>query len=383
MSNNSWVNHDELKRYVESIKKSYTEKKHIEDCIESLTKRIESFPIIKKAKINVDPYKVEIEEKKGLMKTYIGGEVGQDNTIKVSTSYANFFKCGDLFSLTGKYNVQGAPSFDISFSKPIPKGVDFSRLMPFQTHHLSIKLERNLVSKIHVDIASLSYTLSPIKNGVSFVQSLSLIKQPQGKNVPMVFNFDPSPYLKISSELSQESGLQMIGNSIEASVIVDKMKTCVPFLKLKLFKGFNLGFGLSGFASSGFILSQKAVPFYEKFLLGGVPLVRGTEQAGFGYKTGKFPCGNDFYVAGSIDESLLIFPQYQLNGHIFLNGAYARNFKSNSILDKEPSPSFIASAGAGVTFVQGAMKIEANVQTPLLLSKGQSFLKYQIGVSPL
>jgi hypothetical protein len=48
----------------------------------------------------------------------------------------------------------------------------------------------------------------------------------------------------------------------------------------------------------------------------------------------------------------------------------ALNRKSNGVLDFAPGTAKVASAGAGLTFAQGPVRVEMNVQTPYVVSHG-------------
>jgi hypothetical protein len=86
-------------------------------------------------------------------------------------------------------------------------------------------------------------------------------------------------------------------------------------------------------------------------------------------------------VSGTLDFSTLLFPEYSLNAHFFVNGALSVNSKSNSVLDMTPSAAGVLSAGAGLTFMHGPAKVQLNVQQPYYVTKGLKFLKFQIGIS--
>ena len=139
----------------------------------------------------------------------------------------------------------------------------------------------------------------------------------------------------------------------------------------------NLKFSGSG----GAILAPEAVPFTEKFKVGGAPIARGIENHEFGPTFANFPSGIDAFASSTVEFFTPILPQANLNAHFFVNGAIGANFKSNNIFDSLPDFSTALTFGTGLVFRQGGIQVELNTQIPYYASEGLKTVRYQIGFS--
>jgi outer membrane protein assembly factor BamA len=203
------------------------------------------------------------------------------------------------------------------------------------------------------------------------------------KTPPVVLTSDNYTYFKASFRSDISLFTRFVNTAFEVATIVSKECTAIPFVKVSGTAHYNMGYGLGFHVTGGVIGARKPVPFPEKFRIGGIPVSHGIEHEKFGTSVGGFPSGCDSYLAGTLDFSTLIFPEYALNAHFFLNGAISANRKSNSILDFAPSVSSVVSVGAGLTFTQGPVRVQANIQHPYHVSSGLSFSRFQFGISPI
>jgi outer membrane protein assembly factor BamA len=124
-----------------------------------------------------------------------------------------------------------------------------------------------------------------------------------------------------------------------------------PFLKCTAMWRLPLTFGFSALLGGGVLLSKRAVPYAEKFRIGGVPNAHGIDHEKFGTSIGGFPSGCDRWVSSRLDFMTFLLPEHGLDAHLFINGATAVNRTSNNVLDLAPTFTKVLSAGANLQFM--------------------------------
>lgn len=328
-------------------------------------------------KVEVSTNKVNIVARKGLMKTKIGGDYGGKISGNAVTGYANLFKKGETFEL----KVNGGDhkhTFSFVSSLPLLKNADFSLPVPYTKFSLSVIMGQQTLVNTSIQINSLEAVMQPKGQGYTFSSILSMIQSKRNEKTPAVIASDPARYFKfaLKSDLPR-----MNGNAELACTFGDGK--FVPFLKANTLRVHNFGYNLRAVFGGGFILSKGAVPFPEKFRVGGVPVAYGIDPEKFGTTLGNFPSGCDLWHSTTLDFATPVLPQYGVNGHFFVNGAVSANMKSNCVLDLTPSVSKLLTAGLGLTYNQGAVQIQFNVQHPFYVSDGLKFTSFQVGVCPI
>ena len=392
-----WLETKTLKEAISIILDSKAPNEAKENALKALSESVKALPSIKDCKINEKTGKFEIIEYKGLTRTSVGGDIGTENAARFQTGWANLFKKGETVSLIGRLTQNKAPSVSIAFTIPDLKNIDFLRKNPYQKYEFSLNIGREPVHGYPVDTIALKGVISAGKKPFQQTFSISSIKQITDNTAPFPLRYEPSPYFKLSYQILMP-GLQAISqNQVTIGVLTDADKEIDPFIKANLTKGVNLPYGVNIFASGGFmsklrpkkgysysLTGMRPMPFPEKFFIGGVPSARGIEERKFGYAYGGFPQGLDAFATATIEEKLILFPQYQLNGHLFVSGTIGRNFSSYFPCSADPDWTSSVVAGAGLTFVQGPAQIELNIQTKLYQTGANNkVLTYQFGITPI
>ncbi|EAY19766.1 hypothetical protein TVAG_178100 [Trichomonas vaginalis G3] len=391
-----WFPTGSLQEAIDEVKKLTVDDEFKEAAMKSIAEKVLQLGSIKSATIDAKTGEYNVVARDGLMKTYVGGDIGTEKAVRASTGWANFFKRGETISLTGKYTVGGNPSVNVAFTLPDFKSVDFSKNTPFRTYSYAFNIEKNDDGYKSIQSAGFEFNLGGGKDVFSKSISLSAIRQAIDSDVPFPLKYEPNPYFKFQIGAGMPSFLPMQRNQIHAGLICDTKLAVTPFVKATGFNKINLPFGISITANMGLISSLRKrpgaklslenmtpVPYPEKFLLGGLPTIYGVDAAKFGYKYGGFPIGSNVYASLTLDESVLIFPEQSLNGHIFLSGSIAKNFSSYFPQSCDPSWTSLAVAGVGLTFIQGQVKVEANLQKPIFQSGAKlNVLTYQLGITP-
>lgn len=375
---------EEVKR-IRTLDSTFDEKKQLLENLESKIK----ISSIKKAELKriltpyykyelFNPVKITVEQRKGLAVTQVGGEIGHESTATVQTGYTNFFDKGEAFELKGKTSTpSGFPSFTFQYTLPIMKFTDFSLPNPYQFFKLSATISKKEVKKFNVNNSAINVSYELNKPMITFDLGLSMISEDHRVEAPIAFRLDPKTYYKFEFRCNNHP-LSPTNFDTSFGTLYTGEKV-IPYTKLSYNLRHQFQYGLSVYNSSGIIASTYAVPHSEKFGCGGAPFLRGSDKDGFCSVIGGFPSNSDRYSFAGIDFSTLLFPQYQLNGHFFLNAGVSANTKANSPLDISRSYNKMITAGCGLTFTQGPVRVELNTQIPLYQSGSAKFAQYQIG----
>lgn len=339
----------------------------------------------------LNPFVSQIQPRIGHLATSIGAEAGSTQSVHLSTGYSNFFYHNEYVELSSSVQSDTSPKFSLSITHDLLETADYSLNKNFYTtYSTSAIYEVQTFKKCQITSGSLSTSYQ--EKGSNYLEntSLSIISEDKGLNSPPALYSDPSPYFKFAFKVSNNSFLfPQLSNFLELSYLFSKhpkignFDVC-PVLKnrtnySKFFPKMNLKFS----GSAGFLLSPKAVPFAEKFKIGGVPFARGIENEEFSGNVAGFPSGCDMFLSQTLEFYTPILPQYNLSGHFFANGAISANLRSNNFFDAVPQVSKALTVGTGLVFVQNGMQIELNTQMPVHLSKELNFVKFQFGISPL
>ena len=390
-----WLPTKTLEELISEVQQTFKEEDYKKQVFESIVQKVKSLPSIKDCTIDPKTGRFTITAYNGLTKTNIGGEIGTENAATISTGWSNFFGKGEAILITGKLTQNHSPSVNITFTLPNLKETDFKRENPYQKFDFSINLQREMLFENPIDsvtaTASMSAGTKPFQTSIT----ISSIKQQTDNSAPFPLRYEPSPYFKLALQLLHPKIQPGALNQITLGLISTSTEF-TPYIKTNISKSLALPYGIQIFTSGGFMSSllakdrcafsfktMRPMPFPEKFFVGGVPSGRGVADKKFGYAYGGFTHGLDMYASATIEEKLLLFPQYQINGHIFVSGIIGRNFSSYYPWSCDPDWSALAVAGVGATFVQGPLQIEANVQMPLYQTGAKNtVLKYQFGISP-
>ena len=321
---------------------------------------------------------VKVVPRCGLAETKIGGDFGKQIQGHVSAGYANYFQRGEAFELRAKSDTMNARTFSFVATVPILSALDVQKACSFARAAASATWDTQSVAKFNIEVGALEARYTPIGSGASYAIAGSVVRSKRDAKTPTVVAADPRWYLKLGVSCS----LPMARGLGEVSCILADSKW-LPLVKVQGSHRVPLGYGFSVRLGGGMIFAERAVPFPEKFRLGGPPTACGIDLDKFGTSVGGFPSGNDWWSAASLDFETLVLPQYNLNGHFFVNAAVAGNRKSNCVLDYAPSVVKLVSAGAGLTFNQGPVQVQLNTQYPYVISSGLRFLRFQIGICPL
>jgi hypothetical protein len=337
-------------------------------------------PSIKSAELKPDS--ATIVPRKGLLPTTVGADIGYDPAGNVSSGWANYFNRGEVLEVKGRSTTTKSPTLSVVYTHPFFGVPDYSQPVPFSRLVASSSVDVRQIADEVIDTASFEASWLPKGRGLRHGVAISLVVNRITKNSPIVLATDPPRYLKVSWKTEAPAAVPSLAAAVEAGILAGGGRP-IPYVKLNGMSRFHVGWGLSLGAGAGLIVAGRAVPFAEKFRVGGVPTAYGIEHEKFGTVVGGFASGSDGWISGVADFATVVLPEYNLNAHFFLNAAVAVNWKSNSVLDFAPSIAKVASAGAGLTFAQGPVRVEMNVQTPYLVTQGLSFLRFQIGFSPL
>lgn len=396
MSAPEWFPKESLQQEIDRIKSLNESDEFKEMSINALIEKVKQLGSIKTATYDKETGKFEIVARNGLMKTYIGGDVGSQSAARASSGWANYFKKGETISVTGKYTFGGSPSVNIAFCMPDFKSVDFSKMNSFKSYTYSLNVEKKDEDKNSIQTASLEFNLNGGKEIFDKSIAVSAIRQVLSQDPPYPLKFEPHPYFKFEMSACLPSFLPMQRNRLATGLIFDTKRNVTPFIKATAFNKINLPFGLSIVGDCGLITSLKKnpgaklslanmypMPYPEKFVLGGLPTIHGVESRKFTNNYEGFPIGSNVYGSLTIDESVFMFPEQNFNGHLFLSGAIAKNFSSHFPDSCDPSWTSLIVAGTGLTIVQGQAKIEVNIQKPIYQSGPKvDVLSYQIGITP-
>lgn len=357
-------------------------------------KTIEIYRLLPKFwKFNLfNPFRIKIIPRTGQLATTIGGEAGSTQSMHISTGFANYFYHNEYYELSAKVRSDTSPRFSAQFTHDYLEEADYSLLQHFfTTYSVSASYDMKMFKKQKITTAMLSSTYHPKNSFLSHSASLSIVKEDQSETVPPAFYCDPSPYVKMALKTENTSIIiPSAGAFCELSYLFskskqnDKLLSFIPALKVqtnisKFIDSLNLKFSGSG----GCIIAPEAVPFNEKFKVGGAPIARGIENHEFGPTFANFPSGIDAFASSTIEFFTPLFPQVNLNAHFFVNGAIGANFKSNNFFDNLPDYSSVLTFGTGLVFRQGGIQVELNTQIPYYFSEGLKTVKYQIGFSPV
>jgi hypothetical protein len=376
-----WFPSDALSSAIDHISQLPLTPEEKDAQLSRLKEQISSLKSIKSVSLKLDS--AEIVPSRGLMPTTFGVDVGPESDGNVSTGWSNFFQRGDFIVFEGKFKHLTAPTLSVSFTQPLLKNANFSLDNPFGTFRVSATLDIQPISGENIQTGLLESILSPQGPFGTHRVAFSVVNYRLSARPPVVLSSDRSPYFKASIRSDLPLFGHLIDTALEVAAVVSKSCAANPFVKLSVTSHYNMGYGLGFYVAGGAIAASKPVPYPEKFRPGGIPVSHGIEHERFGPIVGGFPSGCDSYASGTLDFSTLVFPEYNLNAHFFLNGAVAANRRSNSILDFAPSVSAVVSVGAGLTFTQGPVRVQANVQHPYYVSSGLSFARFQLGISPV
>ena len=344
--------------------------------LQQLQKELESLGSIRKCEVSKSG--VSVVERLGLMATKIGGDIGHEMSGHANMGYANFFKRGETFELRAKTGTSSVKTFSFIATLPLLSKINASNACSFSRACASLEWDTQTIAKYNIEVGSAEASFKPLGRGWNLAIAASVVQSKRDEKTPTVVASDPSHYFKVSARCDLP---RFIGSGEISCVIADKK--FLPFAKLHYRHSINLGYGFSIRLGGGVIITEKAVPFPEKFRVGGVPSAYGINQDKFGTTVGGFPSGNDWWSSVCFDFATFVLPQHGLNGHFFVNAALAGNRKSNCVLDYAPSITKVVSAGAGLTFNQGPFQFQANVQYPYVISSGLEFLRFQVGICPL
>lgn len=356
-------------------------------------KSIEIYRLLPKfCKFNfLNPFRIKIIPRTGQLATTIGGEAGSTQSMHVSTGFANYFYDNEFVELSLKVRSDSSPRFQAKFTHDYLEDADFSLLHHFfTTFDVAASYEMKMIKKHKVTTAMLSSSYHPKNSFLAHSASLSVVTEDQSEQSPPSFYCDPSPYVKMAFKTENTSIIiPSVGAFCEFSYLYTKNTnqeqslSIMPMLKIQTnYSKFidPLNIRLSG--SSGAILSPKAVPFTEKFKVGGAPVARGIDNHNFGPLFANFPSGIDAFTSATAEFFTPIFPQINLNAHFFANGAIGLNLKSNNFFDDCPSYYSALTFGTGLVFHQGGVQVELNTQIPYYITEGLKTVRYQIGFSP-
>ncbi|OHT17106.1 hypothetical protein TRFO_12618 [Tritrichomonas foetus] len=339
---------------------------------------------------NFNPFVLTVLPRIGQLPTSFNAELGNTHSISVSTGYSNFFFSHEYSEFTAKIRSDCSPKFIYKFTKNNLKDADFSlKKNCFSSSSLTASYDIHTIRKQNIYIGSLEASYHGKASIFNHSVSASHIKEDQSKGkVPPALSFDPSPYYKASIKTEIESNILSLSTLAfstlsEVSILKTKCKTLIPFWKLRSDISCKLPFNFKLSSSCGYILARHAVPFTEKFKVGGVPIARGVEIDELCHKVANFPSGCDSFFSSTVEWSTPIIPKYNCQGHIFANGAISANSKSNNVFDNLEDKLSILTFGAGLVFPQKSSQIEINAQVPYRISRGLKCFRYQIGFSPL
>jgi outer membrane protein assembly factor BamA len=338
-----------------------------------------SLPSIRSAEVKAKLLKVV--PRLGLLPTNIGGDIGADPATHVSTGYANFFRKGEVFEVKGSYSASKSPSLTVSYTHPLFANADFSLPIPFSKVTTSLTFDSRQIVSESITTGQFEASFLPRGKPLNLSGLLSFVSEKVTPTSSIAFALDPSPYLKICVKAETLPLFPYLSGSVESGILRANQRF-TPFLKLNALRRFNLGFGFSALFGCGALMSKRAVPYAEKFRIGGVPTAYGIDHEKFGTSIGGFPSGCDKWASATLDFTTLLLPEYGLDVHVFVNGAVARNEKSHNVIDLVPTLTKVLSVGAGLQFVQGGVKIQANLQFPYHSSAGLNFSRFQIGFCP-
>ena len=374
---------DEVRR-IESLDVSDDEKDQLISNLESKIKEIKSIKSVEISRSGpFRRFSANVKPRVGNLPTSIGGEAGTKQSVHVSTGYSNFFYSNEYVEVMAKIRTDSAPKFTMRFTRDDLNNADFSlQNGPYTTSSLSIVYDINMFKKQKISTASISGMYQKKGSKLMHTASMEMVQEDHSINAPPALYFDPPIYFKALLRTENTGIIPSLSAFSEIACVVAK-KMLIPFLKMrtnfsKTFSFCNLKV-LKGDVTGGAILAPAAVPFAEKFKIGGVPIARGIENDEFGPKVAFFPSGCDAFLSSTLEFFTPVFPAQNLNAHFFVNGAIASNFKSNNIFDIQPSFSSMVTFGTGFIFQQGPVQVELNAQLPFHLSDGQKCLRYQIG----
>ncbi|OHS98718.1 hypothetical protein TRFO_08711 [Tritrichomonas foetus] len=394
----NWFSESPIRKEMERIQSLKIEYEKKNEMIKELIEKIKPIKSIKSIEIHrlfrnghsdrFNPFILKVVPRCGQLATSIGGETGTTHSVHISTGYANFFYENEYVEFSAKIRSDSSPKFTLNFTKDLINEADFSLSKNcFTTYSLSASYDMNTFKKQKIHIASISATAHKKGSDLVNTASLSMVNEDHSADAPPAMYFDPSPYFKASIKTESASIIPTLAALSELSLLLAKSSqkiTLIPFLKVRSNISKTLqSCNLKGHCSGGFILSPFAVPFAEKFKIGGIPIARGVDNDEFGPKIGNFPSGCDAYISGTLEFFQPVFPEQNFNAHFFVNGAVAGNFKSNNIFDVQPHISSILTCGTGFIFQQGPIQVELNAQLPYYVSEGIKTLKYQIGFTPV
>lgn len=387
------------KKAIESMDLDFKSKNEKMKELESKVKPIKSIKSIKIyrllpefCKFNLfNPFRMKIIPRTGQLATTIGGEAGSTQSMHISTGFANYFYDNEYFELSAKVRSDASPRFQAKYTHDYLEDADYSLLHHFfTTFDVAASYEMKTFKKQKVTTAMLYTSYHPKNSFLSHSASLSVINEDQSDNAPPSFYCDPSPYVKMAFKTENTSIIiPSVGAFCEFSYLYSKSSnqnqsfSIMPMLKIQTnFSKFIDSLNLKFSGSSGAILSPKAVPFTEKFKVGGAPVARGIENHDFGPLFANFPSGIDTFASATAEFFTPIFPQASLNAHFFVNGAVGANLKSNNFFDDLPSYFSALTFGTGLVFNQGGVQVELNAQIPYRVTEGLKTVRYQIGFSP-
>jgi hypothetical protein len=337
-------------------------------------------PSIKSAELKPDS--ATIVPRRGILPTTVGADIGYEPAGNVSSGWANYFNRGEVLEVKGRSTTTKSPTLSVVYTHPFFGLPDYSQPVPFSRFVASSSVDVRQIADEVIETASIETSWLPKGRGLRHGVAISLIVNRITKNSPVVLAADPARYLKVAWKTEAPAAVPSLAGAIEAGILAGGGRP-IPYVKLNGVSRLQVGWGMGLGAGGGLIIANRAVPFAEKFRIGGVPIAYGIEYEKFGTVVGGFASGSDGWISGVADFSTVVLPEYNLNAHFFLNAAVAVNRKSNSVLDFAPSVAKVASGGAGLTFAQGPVRIEMNVQAPYVVTQGLSFLRFQIGFSPL
>ncbi|OHT15468.1 hypothetical protein TRFO_14092 [Tritrichomonas foetus] len=359
---------------------------------QKLAKKLSSISSVKSVEIKrrfpsfyrfefLNPYSVKVHSYKGFLPPYFSVSKSFD----INLGWANFVDSeNETIELGAQFKSIRPPKLIMHYNIYDLKNADFSlHENCFSTLRVSVSNETQYVKKQPIRIYSFDVFFHPKHMNMTQLASLSVVSECHETSAPLTFLFDPSPYLKVSYKLENKALKNIVSFSSEFACLVynKKKQRAKPMVKFITTLKKKLGLGFSAFCTGGMLISRSAVPFAEKFQIGGIELTRGIESRDLCMRANNFPSGSDMFASGTLDYCPALVPN--VNPHFFVNGAFSANLQSNNMFDVVPRLSSVLSVGTGIKFQYKGATFEANVQFPYKKSDHLHFLRFQLGVTPI